>query len=222
MRRRLGVCLFVWLLIGVTGSGVRTQAPEDGPSFPAIDDHFKYGSVGTEAGVGIPYWVWRVLPIVFEDRLPDRPGEGWETIGFLDDGAGHGRPIGTSYREDTFVGSGRSQLRHLSHRDVPGVGVRTSADSCWGCRPIRWTCRSTDASWTASSTIHDSRPTRLARCDRRSESGFRLLQATLLSVVRDSNGCVRGSSTDVQISGSSTTGLTRDPAAWTPSTPTRR
>lgn len=69
-------------------------------SFPDIVDHFKYGSVGTEERAGIPYWIWRVLPIVFEDKLPARPGTGYERIGFVNDGAAHGRPIGTSYRAD--------------------------------------------------------------------------------------------------------------------------
>lgn len=70
----------------------------DAPSFPDIADHFKYGSIGTEEGVGLPYWIWRVLPTVFEDTLPKRPGVGYERLGFLPDGAPHGRPIGTSYK----------------------------------------------------------------------------------------------------------------------------
>jgi mono/diheme cytochrome c family protein len=41
-----------------------------------------------------------VLPIVFEDKLPARPGKGYERIGFIDDGAAHGRPVGTSYKAD--------------------------------------------------------------------------------------------------------------------------
>src|SRR5919106_6239927 len=76
------------------------RRPADGPSFPDIVDHFKYGSVGTEARIGVPYWIWRVLPIVFADKLPNRPGEGYERIGFMSDGASHGRPIGTTYKED--------------------------------------------------------------------------------------------------------------------------
>jgi hypothetical protein len=74
-------------------------ADADASSFPDIRDHFKYGSVGTEERVGVPYWVWRVLPKVFEDKLPKRPGTGYERIGFLDGGAPHGRPIGTSWRK---------------------------------------------------------------------------------------------------------------------------
>ena len=77
---------------------LKAQAPvEDAGSFPDIVDHFKYGSIGTEEGVGMPYWIWRVLPVIFDDKLPGRPGVGYERLGFLPDKAPHGRPIGTSY-----------------------------------------------------------------------------------------------------------------------------
>jgi mono/diheme cytochrome c family protein len=79
-------------------SAQRSGRDQDAASFPDIRDHFKYGSIGAEEGSGIPYWIWRVLPIVFEDKLPKRPGAGYERIGFLSDGAPHGRPIGTSFR----------------------------------------------------------------------------------------------------------------------------
>jgi hypothetical protein len=74
------------------------RAQQDAPTFPDIVDHFQYGSIGTEERVGVPYWLWRVLPIVFADKLPQRPGEGYERLGFMFAGAPHGRPIGTSYR----------------------------------------------------------------------------------------------------------------------------
>jgi mono/diheme cytochrome c family protein len=65
-----------------------------------IVSHFKYGSVGTEAGVGVPYRLWRVLPVVFADKLPARPGTGYERLGFLfEPNAPQGRPVGTSYQE---------------------------------------------------------------------------------------------------------------------------
>src|SRR5262249_26258418 len=67
-------------------------------SFTDIADHFKYGSVGAEERAGIPYWIWRVLPTVFADKLPNRPGKGYERIGVLNDGAAHGRPICTSFK----------------------------------------------------------------------------------------------------------------------------
>src|SRR6185369_5660010 len=42
-----------------------------------IVSEFKYGSIGTEGTVGVPYWVFRVLPEVFADKLPNRPGTGY-------------------------------------------------------------------------------------------------------------------------------------------------
>jgi mono/diheme cytochrome c family protein len=86
--------------IVAAASVASAQQPGDASSFPDIEEHFTHGSVGAEAGSGLPYWVWRVLPIVFADKLPDRPGEGYERLGFLAEGARHGRPIGTSMRMD--------------------------------------------------------------------------------------------------------------------------
>jgi mono/diheme cytochrome c family protein len=66
-----------------------------------IVSHFKYGSVGTEVTVGLPYAIWRVLPVLFADKLPNRPGEGYERLGFVfESNPPQGRPIGTTYVED--------------------------------------------------------------------------------------------------------------------------
>lgn len=103
--------------------GLTAAAPpaNDGPSFPDIRDHFQYGSVGTEARVGIPYWLWRVLPIVFEDKLPSRPGRGYERLGFLSGTAPHGRPIGTSFRpgRGDLVGLNCATCHAGSLRETP-------------------------------------------------------------------------------------------------------
>ena len=45
-----------------------------------IATEFKYGSIGTEGTVGVPYWLWKVLPEVFADKLPNRAGNGYERI----------------------------------------------------------------------------------------------------------------------------------------------
>jgi mono/diheme cytochrome c family protein len=66
-----------------------------------ILSHFKYGSVGTEGTVGLPYPIWRVLPVLFEDKLPKRPGNGYERLGFIfESGSPHGIAIGTTYVDD--------------------------------------------------------------------------------------------------------------------------
>jgi mono/diheme cytochrome c family protein len=81
--------------LALVASGWSVRADE---AATGIEDHFKYGSVGAEERNGLPYWIWRVLPEVFEDKLPPRPGRGYERLGFLGDGASHGRPIGASFR----------------------------------------------------------------------------------------------------------------------------
>jgi mono/diheme cytochrome c family protein len=85
-------------------AALRAQGPpQDSTSFPDINDHFKYGSIGTEERVGLPYWIWRVLPAIFEDKLPKRPGVGYERLGFLTDDKRHARPVGTSYKPGRFA-----------------------------------------------------------------------------------------------------------------------
>ena len=64
-----------------------------------IQQHFKYGSIGSDTDNGVPYWIWRVLPRLFPEYLPDRPGEGYARIGFIYEAPGNDRPIGTSVRE---------------------------------------------------------------------------------------------------------------------------
>jgi len=66
-----------------------------------ILDHFKYGSIGSEATAGIPYDIFLVLPEVFPDLLPEGRGEGWERVGFIYE-PGRVRPIGTSYRQRPY------------------------------------------------------------------------------------------------------------------------
>ncbi len=94
----------VGLALGVMALGASAVAALAPPRVGAQDDilsHFKYGSVGTEVSVGLPYPIWRVLPVLFADKLPNRPGQGYEKIGFIfENNAPQGRPIGTTYVED--------------------------------------------------------------------------------------------------------------------------
>jgi hypothetical protein len=91
-------CVLIVLIAAALSATVRWQAA---PTLAAQDDivrHFKYGSIGTEGRVGLPYAIWRVLPVLFADKLPDRPGAGYERLGFIfEPDAPESRPIGTSY-----------------------------------------------------------------------------------------------------------------------------
>ena len=91
-----------------------------------IVEHFKYGAVGTEAGSGLPYWLFRVLPIVFADKLPNRPGTGFEKLGFIYEGTNRDRPIGIT-NVDEFVdlaGLNCATCHVGSYRDAPGAPRR--------------------------------------------------------------------------------------------------
>jgi mono/diheme cytochrome c family protein len=63
------------------------------PQFESAEEHFLYGSVGTEEARGVPYWIWLVLPRIFPEYLPT-PG-GYASIGIIATG-GHEMPIGFS------------------------------------------------------------------------------------------------------------------------------
>ncbi|MGL4880108.1 MAG: cytochrome c, partial [Waterburya sp.] len=60
-----------------------------------VEDHFKYGSIGGERANGIPYWIWKVLPVMFADKLP---GEGYTSLGFIQE-PGQDLPIGFTQRK---------------------------------------------------------------------------------------------------------------------------
>src|SRR5688572_32583757 len=65
----LAALIFAWSASGQTAADIVAE--------------FKYGSVGTEETVGVPYWIWRVLPEVFPDKLPNRSGTGYARLGLV-------------------------------------------------------------------------------------------------------------------------------------------
>ncbi|WP_437962039.1 hypothetical protein WME76_21875 [Sorangium sp. So ce119] len=54
---------------------------------------FRYGATGTEFGGGVPYWIFRVMPKIFEEEFK---GGGYERFGFGDDDSTYytSRPVG--------------------------------------------------------------------------------------------------------------------------------
>ena len=72
--------------------------------YTRADEHFKYGSIGSDSDDGIPYWVWKVLPEAFPQHLPGKPQadlEGYAQFGFLVE-QGRDLPIGFSKRRVQF------------------------------------------------------------------------------------------------------------------------
>jgi hypothetical protein len=72
---------------------------EEPQHFDSPEEQFKYGSIGTEATEGLPYWVWLVLPRVFGDHLPG-PG-GYTSLGIVWE-EGRETPVGFSKKTVGF------------------------------------------------------------------------------------------------------------------------
>lgn len=92
----------IWLVVGVLAIAIISGAVtvfsrylRAVPSEPLSDslEHFKYGSIGAEVN-GLPYEVWRVLPALYPDVMPN----GWSDFGFLYE-ADRELPIGISVRQ---------------------------------------------------------------------------------------------------------------------------
>ena len=84
------------IVLGALGAGlayVKFFRREPPPYFASDEEHFLYGSVGTEEREGVPYWIWLVLPRIFPEHLP-QPG-GYAALGVLAP-AGREMPIGLS------------------------------------------------------------------------------------------------------------------------------
>ncbi|QMS91333.1 cytochrome c [Nostoc edaphicum CCNP1411] len=93
-----GVFQRIWVVIvGIVAVAVfflwpvLSNSPVD---YADIENHFKYGSIGSEPINGIPYWIWKVLPELFPDKLP---GQGYNSLGFIKE-ADKDLPVGFSQR----------------------------------------------------------------------------------------------------------------------------
>ncbi|MBU7586028.1 MAG: cytochrome c [Nostoc sp. TH1S01] len=74
------IALVIVLLVGVGGYTAWYHLFRDVPlTYESPEEHFKYGSIGTESSQGVPYWIWLVLPRIFSDKLP-HPG-GYTSLG---------------------------------------------------------------------------------------------------------------------------------------------
>lgn len=116
-RRALWLVALVVLVGGITGVGVRFLAAQADPV-----TEFKYGTIGTEGTVGVPYWLFKVMPEVFADKLPNRPGKGFERIGFTYESPTHDLPVGTTKSNDWVprVGLNCATCHAGIYRESPG------------------------------------------------------------------------------------------------------
>lgn len=81
------IALLVALVLWLVWPFVTNRGPV---YYSDIDEHFRYGSIGGEDTDGIPYWLWKALPVVFADKLP---GEDFTALGFIQE-PDHELPIG--------------------------------------------------------------------------------------------------------------------------------
>ena len=64
-------------------------------NYTAVEDHYKHGAIGLGSDSRVPYWIWKVLPEMFADKLPG-PG-GWASLGLIYED-GQDLPIGFAKR----------------------------------------------------------------------------------------------------------------------------
>ncbi|HYL04511.1 MAG TPA: cytochrome c, partial [Thermoanaerobaculia bacterium] len=97
----VGVPLVIALLLAMR------FLPDRPVTYANIEDHFKYGSTGGERNAGFPYWIWKAMPVIFKDRLPQTGGQDYETFGMVyeTDGRGHRKdlPVGVMKRRNLGV-----------------------------------------------------------------------------------------------------------------------
>ncbi len=119
------------LLGGAAGVGTWHLLFREVPqSFDAIEEAFKYGSIGTENDNGLPYWIWVVLPRVFPEYLPG-PG-GYTSLGIVWE-PGKETPVGFSKKTIGFSRIGiscalcHSGTYRLNAADTPVVAPTAPA-----------------------------------------------------------------------------------------------
>jgi hypothetical protein len=115
----LAAIVVVWAIVSIRIDRPRT--------YEAIEEHFKYGSIGSEPGVSLlspvggvlpPYWVFTALPSICSDKLP----RGYATFGFIVE-PGRDLPIGVARRRRIgvdHVGLNCAACHTGTVRDSPG------------------------------------------------------------------------------------------------------
>src|SRR5678809_1671562 len=118
----IGGVVAVLLLVGGLFTYTHFFRTEPPPFYASEEDHFLFGSIGTEESGGIPYWIWLVLPRLFPEYLP-APG-GYALLGLLSK-EGYEMPVGLSKVRIGFerVGINCAVCHTGSYRLHPGDPV---------------------------------------------------------------------------------------------------
>jgi hypothetical protein len=66
-------------------------------TYPNDADQFKYGAIGLGTTARVPYYLFKVLPEVFKDKLPQNGQPGYRSLGFVYE-EGHDLPVGLAQR----------------------------------------------------------------------------------------------------------------------------
>jgi mono/diheme cytochrome c family protein len=108
--------------VALLGGGLTASRLQSLHAATDIATEFKYGSIGTEGTVGVPYWIWRVLPEVFPDKLPARAGDGYEKLGFTYEAPTDEMPVGATRSDDWIprVGLNCATCHAGAYRESPG------------------------------------------------------------------------------------------------------
>ncbi|SEM95101.1 hypothetical protein SAMN05444354_12697 [Stigmatella aurantiaca] len=119
--RKRALLVLVGGLLGLQGWSLYHSFHPDSPvTYSDEEDHFKYGSIGSEQVYGIPYYVFKVLPELCADKLP-QAGVGYASFGLLSE-PGRDLPVGTSKRRLIVdrVGLNCALCHSGSVREAPG------------------------------------------------------------------------------------------------------
>lgn len=102
--------IIILIVLGVLAFGVWYKFLRVVPvTYDSPVEEFKYGSIGTEAPTGVPYWIWMVLPRMFPDKLP---------------GAGGYVALGATWEEGRELPIGFSKMT---------IGFQRVGMNCAGC-----------------------------------------------------------------------------------------
>ena len=94
-RRRRRITLLLAVVAVLAALCIARSLDGETAHYADIREHFKYGSIGSEPESGLPYWVWKALPILFAEELAGRGAD--EAFGFLYE-PGRDLPVGFSKR----------------------------------------------------------------------------------------------------------------------------